>query len=316
MKTLLKIVPNKVLLQNSYRALSNVRNTIVNFVPEQEVWIVERMGKYHKMLKPGLNILLPLIDRVQYVHSLREVPIDIPRQDVITHDNIVIKFEGVLYIRVVDPYKASYGVVDPENAATVLVQTIIRSEISKISHDNLFNEREQLNIRICDAINKAIESWGLICIRHEIKNISMPPTIQEAMQMEVEAERRKRALILESEGKRDAAINIAEGEKKSRILASEADMQEVINQAQSNAKAIEIESCAQKDAIKKIAEALQNNGGEKAAALNIADKYIKTLGKMAKESNTLIVSKNVGDVGSIVGEALTIYKDIVKNDKN
>lgn len=180
----------------------------------------------------------------------------------------------------------------------------------------MFKEREKLNIRICDVINKAAESWGLVCIRHEIKKMSMPPTIQEAMQKEVEADKKKRALILESEGKRDAAINIAEGEKKAKVLASQARMEEIINQAQGTAKAMELKADAQKKVIEKIAEALQNNGADKAAALSIAENYIKAFENLAKESNTLIVPSNVNNVSSMVGEILTVYENIVKKTKN
>uniref|UniRef100_A0A0N4Z2K9 PHB domain-containing protein n=1 Tax=Parastrongyloides trichosuri TaxID=131310 RepID=A0A0N4Z2K9_PARTI len=293
------------------RGISNVTNTIVNFVPQQEAWVVERMGKFHKILEPGLNFLLPVIDRIKYVQSLKELAIEIPQQNAITIDNVEVKLESVLYLRVVDPYKASYGVDDPEFASTILAQTTLRSEVGKISLDTVFKEREQLNIKIVDAINKAAEPWGLVCLRYEIRTMSMPPRIQEAMQMQVEAERKKRALILESEGKRDAAINVAEGEKKARILSSEADMQEAINQAEGNAKAIQLNADAQKKAIEQVAEALKSNGGEEAAALSIAEKYVNAFSNLAKENNTMIVPSNTSDINSMVGQALTIYKNVL-----
>uniref|UniRef100_A0A0K0F9D3 Stomatin-like protein 2, mitochondrial (inferred by orthology to a human protein) n=1 Tax=Strongyloides venezuelensis TaxID=75913 RepID=A0A0K0F9D3_STRVS len=310
----LRILKYRNSLHSIRRTTSNVTNTIINFVPEQEAWIIERMGKFHRTLKPGLNIVLPFIDRIQYVQSLKEIAIEIPQQNAITVDNVEVKLESVLYLRVVDPYKASYGVVDPEFASTVLAQTTLRSEIGKITLDTLFKEREQLNVKIVEAINKAAEPWGLVCLRYEIKNMAMPPRIQEAMQMQVEAERKKRALILESEGKRDAAINVAEGEKKARILASEANMQEVINQAEGTARAIQLEANAKKRALEQVAGALKSNGGEEAAALSIAEKYVRAFGNLAKVNNSLIIPSNTNDVNSMVAQALAVYKNVIKKD--
>ncbi|EJW83794.1 hypothetical protein WUBG_05297 [Wuchereria bancrofti] len=207
-------------------AVRGKANFFVNFVPQQEAWVVERMGKFHSILDPGFNILLPFLDRIKYVQVLKELAIEVPQQGAVTSDNVQLQIDGVLYLRVIDPYKASYGVEDPEYAITQLAQTTMRSEVGKINLDTVFKEREQLNINIVESINKAAEPWGLQCMRYEIRDMTMPIKIQEAMQMQVEAERRKRAAILESEGKREAAINIAEGEKRARILASEASMQE------------------------------------------------------------------------------------------
>ncbi|CAG2111501.1 unnamed protein product, partial [Medioppia subpectinata] len=207
-------------------------NTIVVFVPQQESWIIERMGRFNKMLEPGLNILLPIVDSVSYVQSLKEIAIDIPQQSAVSADNVTLNIDGVLYLRVVDPYKASYGVEDPEFAITQLAQTTMRSEIGKITLDSVFKERESLNIAIVESINTASQSWGLKCMRYEIRDISLPTRVQDAMQMQVEAERKKRAAVLESEGRREAEINIAEGMKRSRILASEAIKTEQINSAE------------------------------------------------------------------------------------
>lgn len=198
----------------------------------KEAWVVERMGKFDSVLNPGLNILIPILDRVKYVQSLKELAIDIPKQSAVTSDNVTLSIDGVLYLRVIDPYKASYGVEDPEFAITQLAQTTMRSELGKISLDSVFRERESLNIGIVEAINKAAHAWGIACLRYEIRDIKLPERIQEAMQMQVEAERKKRARVLESEGLREAEINVAEGNKRSRILASEAEKLEQINRAQ------------------------------------------------------------------------------------
>jgi len=288
------------------------RNTIINFVPQQEAWVIERMGKFHKILEPGLNILIPILDRIKYVQSLKEIAIEIPQQGAITLDNVQLQIDGVLYMRVIDPYKASYGVDDPEFAVTQLAQTTMRSEVGKISLDTVFKEREQLNVSIVEAINKAAEPWGLVCMRYEIRTMTMPARIQEAMQMQVEAERKKRAAILESEGQRDAAINVAEGEKQSRILASEAQMQEKINEARGVATAIEMQGEARRKAIDLVAAALNKQGGHHAASLVVAEQYVKAFGKLAKDSNTLIVPANANDVNSMVTQALTVYKQVVE----
>lgn len=195
-------------------------NTIVMFVPQQEAWIVERMGKFNKILAPGMNVLIPFIDRVKYVQSLKEIAIDVPKQSAITVDNVTLGIDGVLYLRILDPYLASYGVEDPEFAITQLAQTTMRSELGKMTLDKVFRERESLNVSIVESINKASEAWGITCLRYEIRDIKLPSRVHEAMQMQVEAERRKRAAILESEGTREAEINVAEGKRQSRILAS------------------------------------------------------------------------------------------------
>lgn len=189
------------------------------------------MGKFHRILEPGLNLLFPIVDKVKYVQSLKEIAIDIPKQSAISSDNVTLSIDGVLYLRVLDAYLASYGVEDPEFAITQLAQTTMRSELGKISLDKVFRERESLNINIVEAINKASTAWGISCLRYEIRDIRLPSRVHEAMQMQVEAERKKRAAILESEGIREAEINVAEGKRQSRILASEAEKQEQINAA-------------------------------------------------------------------------------------
>ncbi|VDD89082.1 unnamed protein product [Enterobius vermicularis] len=289
---------------------AHATNTIINFVPQQEAWVVERMGKFYKILQPGLNVLIPFIDTIKYVQSLKEIAIEIPQQGAITIDNVQLQLDGVLYLRVVDPYKASYGVDDPEFAITQLAQTTMRSEVGKINLDTVFKEREQLNVSIVEAINKAADPWGLQCMRYEIRDMTMPIKIQEAMQMQVEAERKKRAAILESEGRRDAAINVAEGEKKARILASEAAMQKQINEARGEADAIVLRAKARAEGIKQVSETLVKNNGIDAATLIVAEKYVAALSNIAKETNTVVVPSNLADAGSLISQSLAIYKQL------
>ncbi|KAL3090079.1 hypothetical protein niasHS_006531 [Heterodera schachtii] len=285
-------------------------NTIIRIVPQQEAWIVERFGRYAKTLGPGLHVLVPFIDRIPYWHSLKECAIEIPQQSAITLDNVQLNLDGVLYVKIVDPYKASYGVEDPGYAVVQLAQTTMRSEVGKIALDTVFKEREQLNVAIVASINKAAEPWGMVCLRYEIRNMNMPAKVQEAMQMQVEAERKKRAAILESEGKRDAAINVAEGEKKAKILASEAEQQERINLAKGQAEAIFREAEARQKALHAVAEALNKAGGSDAASLLVAEKYVKAFGELAKENNTVLLPTDMGSVGSFVSQAMAIYKQI------
>merc|ERR1719312_488680 len=239
-------------------------NVGVMFVPQQEAWVVERMGRYHTILEPGLNFLIPIVDRISYVQSLKEIAIDIPQQSAITKDNVAINIDGVLYLRVMDPYKASYGVEDPQFAVTQLAQTTMRSEIGKMEMDGLFKERENLNISIVMAINTASEAWGIQCLRYEIRDIKLPDRIQEAMQMQVEAERKKRAAILTSEGIRSAEINVAEGRKQSAILKSEAEKAQLINEAEGQARAVIVAGEARAKSLQAVAEALGGAQGGQA----------------------------------------------------
>ncbi|KAJ3648822.1 hypothetical protein Zmor_020595 [Zophobas morio] len=299
-----------------YRSYTPI-NTVIMFVPQQEAWVVERMGKFHRILEPGLNVLIPIVDKVKYVQSLKEIAVDIPKQSAITSDNVTLNIDGVLYLRIVDAYLASYGVEDPEFAITQLAQTTMRSELGKISLDKVFRERENLNVSIVDSINKASEAWGMTCLRYEIRDIKLPPRVQEAMQMQVEAERKKRAAILESEGVREADINVAEGKRKSRILASEAERQEQINKAAGEAAAILAVAEARAGGLKLVAEALKKDLGPNAASLSIAEQYVNAFDKLAKTNNTLILPSNVGDVSNLVGQAMSIYSTISKTqDKN
>lgn len=286
------------------------------FVPQQEAWVVERMGKFHHIMQPGLNILIPIVDKVKYVQSLKEIAIDIPKQSAITLDNVTLNIDGVLYLRVVEPYKASYGVEDPEFAITQLAQTTMRSELGKITLDSVFKERESLNVAIVEAINKASNAWGIDCLRYEIRDIRLPDRVQEAMQMQVEAERKKRAAVLESEGIREAEINVAEGKKRARILASEAEKIEQINQAQGEANAILAKAEARAQSLKKVAESLREQTGSNAASLLIAEKYVSAFEKLAKTGNTLILPTNTGDVSGMVAQAMGIYQTLASKTSN
>ncbi|CAG5116299.1 unnamed protein product, partial [Candidula unifasciata] len=301
--------------QQSIRHKSRLpMNTVILFVPQQEAWVIERFGKYKAILDPGLNFILPVIDTIKYVQSLKEIAIDVPHQAAITLDNVTLTLDAVLYLRVIDPYKASYGVEDPEYAITQLAQTTMRSEIGRIALDTVFRERESLNTAIVHAINHASHAWGINCMRYEIRDMKLPSKVQEAMQMQVEAERKKRAAILESEGIREAEINVAEGKKKSRILNSEAFKAEQVNQAEGEAQALLAKAKARALTIEMIAEALQKENGMNAVSMNIAEQYVHAFGNLAKESNTVVLPANSGDIASMVTQALTMYKTLSKDN--
>ncbi|XP_026721346.1 stomatin-like protein 2, mitochondrial [Athene cunicularia] len=270
------------------------------------------MGKFHRILEPGLNFLIPLLDRIRYVQSLKEIVINVPEQSAVTLDNVTLQIDGVLYLRVMDPYKASYGVEDPEYAVTQLAQTTMRSELGKLSLDRVFRERESLNANIVDAINQASDCWGIRCLRYEIKDIHVPPRVKESMQMQVEAERRKRATVLESEGTRESAINVAEGQKQAQILASEAEKAEQINKAAGEANAMLVKARAKAEAIQLLAAALAQQNGSAAASLSVAEQYVNAFSKLAKDSNTLLLPTNTGDITSMVTQALGIYTTLTK----
>ncbi|XP_012539219.1 stomatin-like protein 2, mitochondrial [Monomorium pharaonis] len=301
-------------VQNSRYKPLNPINTIIMFVPQQQAWIVERMGKFHKILDPGLNILLPIIDKVKYVQVLKELAIDVPQQSAVTSDNVTLSIDAVLYLRVTDPYLASYGVEDAEFAVIQVAQTTMRSELGKISLDKVFREREELNVSIVESINKASSAWGITCLRYEIRDIKLPSRVQEAMQMQVEAERKKRAAILESEGVREAEINVAEGKRLARILASEAARQEQINKATGEAAAVVAVAEARAKGLQVVANALGVTDAKNAAALSIAEQYVNAFDKLAKVNNTLILPSNVGDVSTFVAQAMAIYKRVLPQE--
>ncbi|XP_028828782.1 stomatin-like protein 2, mitochondrial [Denticeps clupeoides] len=287
-------------------------NTVVLFVPQQEAWVVERMGRFHRILEPGLNFLIPILDRIRYVQSLKEIVIDVPEQSAVSLDNVTLQIDGVLYLRILDPFKASYGVEDPEYAVTQLAQTTMRSELGKLTLDKVFRERESLNSNIVHSINQASDEWGIRCLRYEIKDIHVPPRVKESMQMQVEAERKKRATVLESEGTRESAINVAEGRKQAQILASEGQKTEQINKAAGEASAVLAKAEAKAKAIKLLSEALTKQNGNAAASLSVAEQYVAAFSNLAKESNTIILPSNTGDISSMVTQAMTIYSTLAK----
>lgn len=287
--------------------------TVLKFVPQQEAWIIERMGKFHTIFEPGLNVMIPGIDRVKYIQSLKELAIDIPQQSAITVDNVTLQIDGVLYLKVVDPYNASYGVEDAEFAITQLAQTTMRSEIGKISLDTVFRERESLNTAIVQQINIAADSWGIDCKRYEIRDISVPSRVKEAMQMQVEAERKKRAAILESEGIRESDINVAQGKKQAAILASEGLMSEKINIAKGHAEAIELTATARAIGLQRVADALQVTNGNHAASFAVAEQYVAAFSNLAKTGNTILLPSNTGDVASMVTQAMGVYKTLASS---
>lgn len=272
-------------------------NTVINFVPQQESWVVERFGKFHSILKPGLNILMPVIDEIKYVHSLKETVIEVPSQSGITMDNVTIQMDSVVYLRTEDPYKASYGVEDPYYAISQLAQTTMRSIIGKLSLDTVFKERENINTAMVAALNDASSPWGLTCLRCEIRDISLPDRVVEDMQRQVSAERKKRASVLESEGKREAAINVAEGQKQSVILTSEAARLQKKNEAEGEAQAILARAEATAEAIRLVASVVQQPGGREAVAMTIAQQYVDAFSKLAKESNTMLLPSSPGEIG-------------------
>jgi regulator of protease activity HflC (stomatin/prohibitin superfamily) len=290
--------------------------TTIKTVPQQEAWIVERFGKFDKVLQPGLNILIPFVQSISYKHSLKEQAIDITAQTAISKDNVSLNIDGILYTKIIDAKAASYGVSNPYIAITQLAQTSMRSEIGKIPLDQTFEEREMLNVRIVTAINEAAINWGIQCMRYEIKDIQPPKSVLQAMELQVAAERQKRAHILESEGLKQSQINSAEASKTEVVLSSEAAYTDKINRARGDAEAITLVASATASSIKIIAESIQSKGGEDAVSLKIAEKYIEAFSQLAKTNNTLIIPSNLSEVGSFTGAALEIFKNIKSDKKN
>jgi len=277
-------------------------------VPQQSAYVVERLGKYSDTLNAGFHILLPFIDTIRYRHSLKETAVDIPEQVCITRDNVQVAVDGVLYLKVLNPERASYGINDYHFALSQLAQTTLRSEIGKIELDRTFEERTNINIQVVNELDKASEPWGVKVLRYEIKNITPPKDVLNAMEKQMRAEREKRALILTSEGERDAAINQAEGEKQQVIKASEAKKQQQINEAEGAASAILAIAQATAEGLRKVAESIQVPGGQEAVQLRVAEQYIGKFGELAKASNTLVLPASVSDVGSMIALAMNAIK--------
>ena len=275
-------------------------------VPQRSEYIIERLGRYSQSLGAGFHILIPFLDRVAYKRSLKEEVMDIASQDCITTDNVSVSVDGVLYLQVIDSKLSAYGIDDYRVAASQLAQTSLRSVIGKIELDRTFEERESLNQRVVAAIDEAAQNWGIKVLRYEIKDITPPKTVMDAMEKQMRAEREKRATIATSEGDRQSRINRAEGLKKEAIEVSEGEKQKRINEAEGQAKEIELVAHATAEGIKKIAESLSLTGGETAANLRVAEKYIAEFGKLAKENNTMIIPSNMGDISSMVATVMSV----------
>ncbi len=278
-------------------------------VPQQNAFVVERLGKFHLILEPGFHVLFPFFDVIRYRHTLKEQALDIPEQVCITNDNVQVAVDGLLYLKVLDPQRASYGIADYYYAISQLAQTALRSEIGKITLDRTFEERSHINAQVVDELDKASAPWGVKVLRYEIKNITPPRDVLAAMEKQMRAEREKRAVILASEGERDAAINSAEGQKQQVIKASEAKRQQQINEAQGQAEAILAIATATAEGIHKVSEVIASPGGQEAVQLRVAEQYVKEFGSLARTTNTVILPATVSDIGSMIALAMNVFKN-------
>ena len=281
---------------------------IARVVPQQQAWVVERLGKFSDTLQAGFHILIPFLDTVRYKHSLKEVALDVPEQICITKDNVQVAVDGVLYFKILNPERASYGITDYNYAISQLAQTNLRSEIGKIDLDKTFEERTNINMQVVSEVDKASEAWGVKVLRYEIKNITPPKDVLAAMEKQMRAEREKRAVVLQSEGQRDAAINAAEGDKQQVIKASEAKKQQNINEAEGQAAAILSVATATAEGIRRVAESMKVPGGAEAMQLRIAEAYIRQFGELAKSGTSMIVPANVADISSMIATAMNVMK--------
>jgi regulator of protease activity HflC (stomatin/prohibitin superfamily) len=281
---------------------------IVVVVPQQNAFVVERLGKFSGVLDAGMHILVPFMDVIRYRHVLKEQAMDIPEQVCITKDNVQVAVDGILYLKIMDPERASYGISNYVFAITQLAQTTLRSEIGKIDLDKTFEERSHINTQVVTEVDKASEAWGVKVLRYEIKNITPPQDVIAAMEKQMRAEREKRAVILQSEGERDAAINTAEGQKQQVIKASEAKKQQQINEAEGQAAAILAVARATADGIRAVAQAIGADGGFEAVQLRVAEQYITQFGNLAKSGNSLIVPANLSDAASMLATAMTVIR--------
>jgi len=277
-------------------------------VPQQSAYIVERLGRYNGVLNAGFHVLVPFMDSIRYRHSLKEDAMDIPEQICITRDNVQVGVDGVLYLKVLNPERASYGISDYRFAITQLAQTTLRSEVGKIELDRTFEERSHINTEVVTELDKASEPWGVKVLRYEIKNITPPKDVLVAMEKQMRAEREKRSAILTSEGHRDSAINMAEGDKQQVIKQSEAKRQQQINEAEGQASAILAVATATAEGIRQVASAIESPGGALAVQLRVAEQYITQFGNIAKEGNTLVVPASLSDVSSMLALAMNAIK--------
>ncbi|ODV06890.1 MAG: stomatin 2 [Rubrivivax sp. SCN 70-15] len=277
-------------------------------VPQQHAWVVERLGKFDRTLTPGLKFLVPFIERVAYKHSLKEVPLDIPSQVCITKDNTQLTVDGILFFQVTDPMRASYGSSDYIVAISQLAQTTLRSVIGRMELDKTFEERDQINASVVLSLDEAALNWGVKVLRYEIKDLTPPAEILRSMQAQITAEREKRALIAASEGRRQEQINIATGEREAFIARSEGAKQAEINKAAGEAAAITAVADATADAIRKIAAAIQQPGGEQAVQLKVAEKAVDAYAQLAQKNNTMIVPGHMGEVAGLIGTAMALFK--------
>ena len=280
----------------------------IRAVPQQHAWVVERLGRFYEVLQPGLNFVIPFVDRVAYRHDLREIPLDVPSQICITRDNTQLQVDGILYFQVTDPKLASYGSSNYVLAITQLAQTTLRSIIGRMELDKTFEEREQINVQVVNSLDQAAASWGVKLLRYEIKDLTPPAEILRSMQAQITAEREKRAVIATSEGNRQQQINVAIGAREAAIAKSEGEKQAEINIAQGEAQATLINAEANASAIRQIAAAIESQGGLQAVNLKVAEHYINAFGLLAKTNNTLIVPSNVSDMAGMIATAMTIVK--------
>ena len=280
----------------------------INVVPQQHAWVVERLGKFHAVLAPGLNIVVPFVDRIAYKHVLKEIPLDVPPQVCITRDNTQLQVDGILYFQVTDAMRASYGSSNYIQAITQLAQTTLRSVIGKMELDKTFEERDHINTTIVNAIDESAANWGVKVLRYEIKDLTPPAEILHAMQRQITAEREKRALIAASEGRRQEQINIASGEREAAIARSEGERQAAINRAQGEASAIVALAEASASALRQVGAAIREPGGEDAMNLRVAEHYVDAFGNLAKTNNSIIVPANLGEMSGLIASAMQIVK--------
>ena len=280
----------------------------IKIVPQQNAWVVERLGKFDRVLTPGLKFLIPFIERVSYRHSLKEVPLDVPSQVCITKDNTQLQVDGILFFQVTDPMRASYGSSNYIVAITQLAQTTLRSMIGKMELDKTFEEREAINASVVAALDEAALNWGVKVLRYEIKDLTPPAEILRSMQAQITAEREKRALIAASEGRKQEQINIATGEREAFIARSEGQRQAEINNAQGEAAAIIAVADATADAIRKVADAIRAPGGEQAVQLKVAEKAVEAFAQLAQKNNTMIVPGNMSEVSGLIATAMALIK--------